>query len=154
MDPGSRIVLWLFSSLLAALPIYIVLVPSVNDLMVLFDISRYGSASKAIFLFYFSISVVALFNVLEGWSGSNRGSFFRAASFFGLLLILLQVILSALFYRDVYFDRDTISSRFSINLLIWGILQSFSARVFLFMSSATPSPTKKAEPGLGKREPQ
>jgi hypothetical protein len=130
MNAIFRIFIWFFSALLSALPIYILVAPTAADWPLLFELDQYGVAAKAIFLLYFSMTVVAFFNLLECSITAHHHWFWRLLLGLCLLLIFLQAVISAVYYRDIYLDKALVSSSFAKTILLWTITQSFFARLF------------------------
>jgi hypothetical protein len=130
MSATFRIAIWFFSALLTALPIYVVVAPTPNEFSKLLELSNYSIATKSIFFFYFSATVAAFFNLIECAITSDTSKFWRLALGLSLLLIFFQIIVAALYYRDIYFDRSIPPPSFSANIFVWTITQSFFARLF------------------------
>jgi uncharacterized membrane protein required for colicin V production len=137
MNAATRIAIWFFGAFASALPIYIVVASSLEQLGNLFSAPGYAVASKAIFLFYFSISIVAFFNLLESLIASNVSKFWRRITGLFLGLIFCQILITSLFYRDIYFGYSSLPTSFEFKVFVWAILQSFLARlVFLIPANA------------------
>jgi hypothetical protein len=132
MNATLRIGLWLSGALASAIPIYIVVAPAPADLARLFSANGYESAAKQVFLFYFSMTIVALFNLLESLIVPRSGRGWRLLIGLFSLAVLLQILISALYYRDLYFGLSAVPAGFAFKILMWAITQSFIARlVFL-----------------------
>jgi hypothetical protein len=130
MSATFRIAIWFFSALLTALPIYVVVAPTPNEFSKLLELSNYSIAAKGIFFFYFSASVAAFFNLMECAITIDFNRLWRLMLGMSLLLVFFQIIVAALYYRDIYFDRAIPPPAFSSNIFVWTVTQSFFARLF------------------------
>jgi len=133
MNATLRIGLWLFGALASAIPIYIVVAPKPEDLEKLFSVSGYASAAKQVFLFYFSMTVVALFNLIESLIVPRSGQVWRLLIGLFSLAVVFQILITGLYYRDIYFGVSQVPGGLAFKILIWTIVQSFIARLVLLI---------------------